>query len=84
MAPLCSQSDPRRNPQTTKEKRKHRIERDRVRHAAETADQKEHRVIPGQDRVRCVARAAAEVVSHSHRRNARLLLRRQRSCQLLR
>ena len=45
MAPSCSRSDPRNTLQTTEEKRKRRIECDRVRRAAETAEQKEHRLV---------------------------------------
>ena len=64
MAPSCSRSDPQRTPQTTEEKRKHRIECDRACCAAETADQKEHRLSKPRtkDRARRDSRAAAEVV----------------------
>ena len=64
MAPLCSRSDPQRTPQTTEEKRKDRVERDRAHHAAETAEQKEHRLSPEQKILgaRRDSRAAAEVV----------------------
>ena len=64
MAPLCSRSDTQRTSQTMEEKRRHRIERDRARCAAETAEQKEHRLSKPRtkDRARRDSRAAAEVV----------------------
>ena len=51
-----------------KQRRSKGIERDGAHRAAETAEQKEHRLSKPRtkDRARCAARAAAEVVSRSH------------------
>ena len=84
MAPSCSWSDPQRTPETMEEKRKHRNKHDRECHAAETAEQKEHRLnkCRTKDRAKHAAHAAAEIVLHRYTPlngcgHMRLLLRHQ-------
>ena len=69
MAQSCSRNDPRKTPQKTEEPERETYDRTTVMlivlRAAETAEQKEHRLSkPGtKEKARCAARAAAEVVS---------------------
>ena len=64
MAQSCSQSDPRRTPQTMEEPERENVESNvTAHHAVETAKQKEHRMsMPRRkEKARRAARAAAEV-----------------------